>query len=88
MRNPVNAALVGGAAVLLATSSPVRADEISDLKEVVQKLEARIKALEAELTEAKGKIAGDAELLTRARRAMEIGLALLDEQQKNGRAHG
>jgi len=48
MRNPVNAALVGGAAVLLATSSPVRADEISDLKEVVQKLEARIKALEAE----------------------------------------
>jgi len=48
MRNPVNAALLGGAAVLLATSAPVRADEISDLKEVVQKLEARIKALEAE----------------------------------------
>ncbi len=45
---------------------------------------ARIASLEAELEKARGKITGDGQILDRARRALEISLALLEDQKTNG----
>lgn len=45
---------------------------------------ARVASLEGDLEKARGKITGDGQILDRARRALEISLALLEDQKSNG----